>query len=128
MFQQVVERNPGIQDILEQDYIAVQQVGHRRKVQADGSRGFRSRPVSAYLNKMGTYRHVELSNEVGHEYGSALQDANHIEGLLPVLLVQLQGQFLDPTDNLVLGNQDFVLVHSRNSIFRIFLVWSVTLY
>ena len=96
MVDQIGQRLAGVEDVVEQEDVAVAHVGHEFGADAQGAgRGGRA-AVAGRLDEADAQRQVDAADEVGQEHQAAGQDADDGDGPAVVVGGDLPGQLVDP--------------------------------
>jgi len=106
MGHQVMERLPGVQNVVEEQDVAPAHIGDKLRLDMQNTRRGGRAPVAGRLNQADPQRNIELPNQVGEEDQAAGQDAHNRDRPIVKIPCNLPGQLADAFLNPVGRNED----------------------
>ena len=104
--QQVGERQPGVDDVLDDEDVPALDRHVEVLEDADDARGVDARAVARDGHEVDLARDVDPAHEVGHEEDGALEDADEQEVAAAVVVADLGAELGDPPLEGVLVDED----------------------
>jgi hypothetical protein len=96
VLEQIVQGQPGIDDVLDQEHIAIGDRGVEVLEDPDHARGVGRRAITGDRHEVDLARDFELPHQVGEEEDGALEHADHHQVATGVVAVDLGAELDDP--------------------------------